>query len=204
VAALKQTHGLDWPLPRLGCPDLLVARVPDDGGTPRLHGISTAECEHLPKLTVVGNHAVVASVLSVPKAPEPNDTSQYDIGVSIVDLTTGAVISRRFAFVEDDWVEAIAPCGPNVCVAGTTGAKSVDTGSVVTYGTGFVLPVSLSGEPGKVWHVTSPRHAVIQHLAPGKEGLLFFATVNGPITHTADQDPLLGFNEGLLGIVGGI
>jgi hypothetical protein len=160
----------------------------------------------LPKLTVVGNHAVVSSVVQIAKPPEPNDTYQYDIGLGIVDLSTGQTISRLIAFEEDNWVNAIAPCGADrICVAGVTGSKSVDTGSTVTFGKGFVLPVSLTGEPGKLWLLTSPRHSEIEKLVPGRAGgVLFFATVNGPITHTADGDPWLGFNEGLLGVVEGI
>jgi hypothetical protein len=46
------------------------------------------------------------------------------------------------------------------------------------------------------------RHAEVHHVAPGPEDSLYFvATVNGPITHTADDDLSLGESEGLLGNV---
>jgi hypothetical protein len=207
LAALKTSRNLDFPLPSdPRCPDVLIAKVPDDGSAPQLHSIPTPECESLPKLTVVGNRAVVSSVLPIAKPPEPNDAYQYDIGLGIVDLSTGRTISRVIAFEEDNWVNAIAPCGADrVCLAGVTGSKSVDTGSTVSFGKGFVLPVSLTGEPGKLWLSSSPRHSEIQKLVAGAGGaVLFFGTVNGPITHTADADPWLGFNEGLFGLVEGI
>jgi hypothetical protein len=167
--------------------------------------VPSAECETLPRLTVVGQHAVVASLVSVAKAPEPNDTQQFDIGLAIVNLSTGKVVARTIALGEDDIVHSLAPCGTDrVCLAGTTGARSVDTGSTVTMGNGFVLPVSLEGEPATPWHVRSRRHSEIRHVATRPGGLFFFGIVNGAITHTADSDPWLGFNEAILGTVGGI
>jgi hypothetical protein len=81
-----------------------------------------------------------------------------------------------------------------------TGARSVDTGSVVTFGDGFIQRLSVSGDLDQRWILTSPRHSRITHLAEGAdESLFFFATKNGPITHTADQDPTLAYNEGILG-----
>jgi hypothetical protein len=196
LAALAAARGLD---PR--CPDIVVVHL-SPAGTSRYHAVPTPECEQLPQLTVVDNHAVVSSVVQVARTPEPNDTFQYDIGLAIVDLATGAAITRTIAMGEDDVVQTIAPCGPaRVCLAGETGAKTVDTGSTVSFGTGFVLPVSVTGEAGKPWHVTSPRHAEVLLLAPRPGGVVFFATVNGPITHTAEGNPALGFNEALLGTV---
>ena len=72
----------------------------------------------------------------------------------------------------------------------------------MTFGHGFVLPVSLDGEPGELWTLTGPRHTVIERTSMSAAGdLLFFATTDGPITHTADADPMLRFNKRLLGVV---
>lgn len=207
IAALNQAYGLALPLPEgPTCSDVVVVLVSADGTQRTYWSVPTPGCEALPKLAVVGQRAVVASWISVAKPPEPNDTAQYDIGISIVDLATGETSSRTLAWHEDDIAHSIAPCGENrVCLGGTTGARSVDTGSTVTYGKGFVLPLSLIGEPGVLWTLTSARHTVVHHVAPGPDdSVYFFATVNGPITHTADNDPSLGYNEGLLGKVRGL
>jgi hypothetical protein len=207
LAALSMARGIAFTLPTdPRCPDVLIASFPNDAARgPRYFSVPTAGCEYLPQMAVVDNHAVVATVLRVPKSPPlPNDTSQFDIGLAIVDLTTGETVSRSFAIDEDDVVYGVAACGAGrVCLAGLTGALAVDTGSTVTYGDGFVLPVSLAGEPQPRWTLTSPRHSEIRHIAPRPGGLLFFAIVNGPITHTADGDPWLGFNEGMLGTIDG-
>jgi hypothetical protein len=72
----------------------------------------------------------------------------------------------------------------------------------VTFGDGFIQRLSISGELGQRWILESARHSKITHLAPGAPGTLhFFATVNGPITHTADSDPSLGYNQGILGVI---
>lgn len=203
LAALSALHGVELPLPLdPRCPDVVVALVVEPGAPPRYFSVPTPGCERLPKLGVVDGHAVVASVLRVDKEPEPNDTHQYDLALGIVDLATGAVSSHVIALSEDDIVHAVAPCGDQtVCLAGTTGARSVDTGSTVTMGDGFVLPVTLAGEVGDVWRLVSARHSEIQKLVWSGTTLAFFATVNGAITHTADADPWLGFNEGLLGTI---
>jgi hypothetical protein len=205
LAALSAALGLDLPLPAdPRCGDVVVATIASDGTTARYFSVPTAACETLPRLTVVDNHAVVATVVPVAKPPEPNDTDQYDVGLAIVDLATGAFVSRTLALEENDLAFALAPCGAaRVCVAGTTGARSVDTGSTVTFGDGFVWPVTLAGEAETPWILTSPRHTEIHHVVPRSGGLLFFAIVNGAITHTADGDPWLGFNEGLLGSIAG-
>jgi hypothetical protein len=206
LAALSMARGVGLTLPAdPRCADVLIVHLPNDPARgPRYFSVPTAGCEALPKLAVVDNHAVVATWLKVDKPPQPNDTFQYDIGLAIVDLATGQTVSRSLALDEDDIVYAVSPCGAGrACLAGLTGALSVDTGSTVTYGEGFVLPVSLTGAPEPRWTLTSPRHAEIRHLAPRPGGLLFFATVNGPITHTADADPWLGFNEALLGTIDG-
>jgi hypothetical protein len=204
-AAFKAWANVDLPVPAdPRCPDVVVGHFPDDGMPARYFGIPTPECEYLTELTVVGRHAVVASVVAIPKEPEPNDTTQHDISLGIVDLSSGAVVTRRISFVEDDWIRGLAPCGASrVCLAGMTGARSVDTGSTITFGDGFVLPVELTGEPGELRRVTSPRHSDVWEIATHPNGVLLFATVNGPITHTADGDPMLGFNEGLLALIEG-
>jgi hypothetical protein len=205
LAALAAARGIDLPRPAdPRCPDVIVAHLRADGTNLRYFAVPTAACEALPKLAVVDNHAVVATVVKADKPPEPNDTYQYDIGLAIVNLATGEVRSHALALREDDWVHALAACGPGrVCLAGLTGARMVDTGSTVSNGGGFVLPVSLAGAPGSPWTLTSPRHSEILHLVPRPGGLLFFATVNGPITHTADNDRWLGFNEAMLGTIDG-
>jgi hypothetical protein len=205
LAAVSAARGIDLAKPDdPRCADVVVAHLRADGSNTRYFAVPTPGCDRLPKLAVVDNHAVVSTVVAVDKPPEPNDTKQYDIGLAIVNLASGAVHSRLLAMNEDDWVHALAACGPGrVCLAGVTGSRSVDTGSVVTNGDGFVWPVSLAGEPGTPWKLTSARHSEIQHLAPRPGGLLFFATVDGPITHTADGDPWLGFNKGMLGTIEG-
>jgi hypothetical protein len=207
LAALSMARGIGFTLPAdPRCPDVLIAHFPNDPSrAPRYFSVPTAGCEYLPQLAVVDNHAVVATALRVAKEPPlPNDSSQYDIGLAIVDLATGATVSKSLAIDEDDIVYALSACGTGrVCLAGLTGALSVDTGSTVTFGDGFVLPVTLAGTPQPRWTLTSPRHSEIRHLAPRPGGLLFFAIVNGPITHTADSDPWLGFNEGMLGTIDG-
>jgi hypothetical protein len=206
LAALSMARGTGFTLPAdPRCPDVLVVHIPSDRTrAARYFSVPTAGCERLPKLAVVDNHAIVATILPVAKPPAPNDTSQYDIGLAIVNLATGQPVSRTLALEEDDVVYAVAACGPGrACLAGLTGSTAVDTGSTVTFADGFVLPVSLAGEPGTPWILTSPRHSEIRDLVPRPGGLLFFATVNGPITHTADGDPWLGFNEGMLGTIDG-
>lgn len=205
LVALNAAHGLELALPAdPRCPDVVVASFGGLSEPARYVSVPTPECEQLPKLAVVDGHAVVATVLRIEKPPEPNDTSQYDIGLAIVNLTTGAVLSRSIAFgAEDDIVHAVAACGTgNVCLGGMTGAKSVDTGSTVSLGDGFVLPVTLSGEVGERWTLRSSRHSEVRLLAAAESGLLFFATVDGAITHTADSDPWLGYNQGLFGLIG--
>jgi hypothetical protein len=201
---LKLWANVELPLPAdPRCPDPVFAHIPANGGAIRYLSAATPECEALPKLAVVGHHAVLASVLRTPKTPEPNDTYQYDLGVVVADLVTGEVRNLRVAYVEDDWAYTVAQCGENrVCVGGVTGSKSVDTGSTVTFGKGFVVPIDVrTGEVGELRSIASPRHAEVRELVPHPDGVLFFATVNGPITHTADADRWLGFNEGLLGLL---
>ena len=203
LAALAASRGLDLPLPvDPRCPDVVIATFGAADGAARFFAVPTPECEALPKLTVVGDHAVVATVVKVEKAPEPNDTFQYDVGLTIVDLTSGEAHSHVFGFHEDDIPHSLAPCGSDhVCVAGSTGARSVNTGSTVTFGDGFIVAVSLAGEVGTPWTLHGERHTEILHVGPRPGGVVFFATVNGPITHTADSDPWLGFNEAILGAV---
>jgi len=201
LAALAQAERFDGELPDdPRCGEVLVARF--DGGEPTYFAAATEYCEALPVFTVVGEHAVVATSVASAKAPEPYDTFQYDIGLTIVDLVSGRVTNQLIAFQEDDIPRALARCGrERVCLGGTTGAKSVDTGSTVTEGEGFVLPISVNGVLGRRWTLTGPRHTEIRLLVPSPNGALYFATVNGPITHTADADPWLGYNEGMLGEV---
>lgn len=204
IAALNVQRGLNLPLPNdTACADILVIRVPDDGRDPDYWVVPTDACESLPKLTVVDGHAVVASILPIAKTPSPNDTEQYDMGVSLVEFATSRVQSAMFGADEDEWVEAIAPCGGGrACLAGVFGSQSVDTGSVVTFGDGFIIPVSMDGLFGSMWTLTSARHATVRDLVAIDRGdVLFFATTNGPITHTGDNDRTLNFNEGVLGVV---
>ncbi len=203
IAAINLHYGLDLALPEVPtCADVLVVRI-SDSGERTYWVVPTAACERLPKLTVVDDHAVVASVVSVEKTPSPNDTAQYDVALSIVDMTGSTTLSTAFGGEEDEWVEAVAPCGQGlVCVAGVLGSRSVDTGSVVSFGDGFILPVELDGTIGTVWTITSARHSTVWDLAATADGrVLFFSTTNGPITHTGDHDPTLMFNEGRLGVV---
>ena len=153
---------------------------------------------------MVQGHAVVASWSHTPKPPEPNDTFQYDIALSIVELTTGDIQNLLLDFAEDDLVHAVSPCGARVCLAGVTGAKSVNTGSTVSYGQGFMLPVSLDGQLGSRIHLSSARHAEVLLMTASADRVTFFATVDGPITHTADVDRWLGYNRAILGIVEGL
>lgn len=199
IAAVNAENGLSLPLPsEPDCSDVVVTHASAEGSL-QYWVIPTPVCEGLPHLAVVGQHAVVASWLSVPKEPEWNDTRQSDIGLSYLDMVTGATFSRVIAFHEDDIPYDIAPCGERVCIAGTTGAKSVDTGSIVTYGDGFILPVGLDGEFGTLTRLTSPRHSEVLALATGRRSVFFYATVDGPITHTADNDPSLKYSYALLG-----
>ena len=170
-------------------------------GTLNGTSIPTPECEALPVLSVVDGHAVVTAWVATPTIPPaPNDTSQYDIGLSVLDLSSSSVVHEIISMNEDDIVEALAPCGNGeVCLAGTTGTRSVDTGSRVTDGDGFVLPVSLSDTRGTRWTLHSERNSEVELLAPRADGsVLFFASSDGPITHT---DPTLRYNRGLLGVV---
>ena len=203
IAAINLHYGLDLPLPEVPtCADILVVRILDNGDR-AYWVVPTATCERLPKLTVVNDHAVVASVVSVDKTPSPNDTAQYDVALSVVDMATSATWSTTFGGDDDEWVEAIAPCGEGrVCVAGVLGSRSVDTGSVVTFGDGFIVPMALDGTMSAPWTITSARHSTVWDLAStADDRVLFFATTNGPITHTGDHDPTLMFNEGRLGVV---
>ena len=203
LAAINTHYGVDLPLPAdPACADILVVRMHDTGERD-YWVVPTAVCEALPELAVVGDTAVVASVVSVSKAPAPNDTSEYDVGISFVDMTTSSTRSVVFGGSDDEWVESIAPCGEaKVCIGGVAGSRSVDTGSVVTFGDGFILPVSVDGEIGAPWTLTSSRHSTVWDLSPVDDGrVLFIATTNGPITHTGDADPSLDFDEGRLGYV---
>lgn len=207
LAALRPWANAELPLPDdPRCPDLIVAHLPASGGAPRYFGAPTPECEKNPELAVVEGHAVVASVLHLLKDPEPNDTRQYDVAVTVVNLEDGSVRHVRFAGTEDDVSYAVAPCGPHLaCIGGQRGSESVDTGSVVTYGDGFIAPIDVrTAELGAVRTLTSPRHTEVRKLAPHPSGVLFFAIVDGPITHTADPDRWLGFNKGQLGLVEGL
>jgi hypothetical protein len=204
LAALAASRGVVLPLPTDPlCHDVVIARISADGQQVQYWSVPTLECEALPQLAVVAGHAVVASWISVAIPPAPNDTSQYDVALAVLDLSSGGTVRTTIGFSEDDIVEALAPCGPAmVCLAGMTGTRSVDTGSRVTFGDGFVLPVSLSGTLGARWSLRSERHTTIPLLAPRDDGsVLFFATVDGPITHTADGDQSLRYNRGVLGIV---
>jgi len=204
LAALSEASGVVLPLPDdPTCSDVLVARISADGQTLHYWTIPTPECESLPELTFVAGRAVVASSITVSSPPQPNDTSQIDISLSLLDLARGEAIHTTIAMNEDDIVDAMAACGDNaVCLAGMTGTRSVDTGSRVTYGDGFILQVSLDGTIGPRWTLHSERHTNIALATPAAAGsMLFFATVDGPITHTGDADPSLRYNRGLLGVV---
>ena len=204
VAALNLEQNLDLPLSEdPTCADIVVAHVSDDGDDVRYTLVPTDLCEWLPKLAVVNGHAIVASIVGVPKAPTANDSEQYDLGVSVVDLGSSATRSVLYGGDEDEWVEAITPCGNGrACIAGVFGSRSVDTGSVVTFGDGFIVDVSIDGDFGTPWTMTSPRHSRVFDVAPTDRGdVLFFGTTNGPITHTGDSDARLNFNEGRLGVV---
>lgn len=199
LSALAASRGVVLPRPAdPTCHEMMIIEVPEDGSGATYRVVPTEACELLPEVGVLGEHAFVAAVVD---GPSTNDAAQSDISLAVVDRTTGDDARHRtFAFEEDDVVHGMAPCGERMCLVGLTGSRSVDTGSRVTYGRGFVLPLGVDGEAGPLWTVGSPRHAVTTHAAPGRDGrLLFVATVNGPITHTADHDPSLRFNEAIVG-----
>ena len=206
LTALRAERGVQLPLPQdPRCADVLIAEVNNDGSGARFWSIPTPTCESLPQVTVVENSVVVASVVPTAIDPQPNDTEQYDIGLGILDLSSGRVTADlRISLREDDWVQALVPCGAgDVCLVGSTGARSVDTGSTVSFGDGLLLRMSVEGELLDQWTLSSPRHTVITHVTPGvfSGAPAFFATWNGPITHTADSDPTLAFNHGTLGVL---
>jgi hypothetical protein len=202
IAALNQARNLSLALPdEPTCADIVVVWIASDGQAVRYWSIPTPVCELLPQLGVSGQHVIVASTVSVAKAPEPNDTSQLDISVGTLDRSSGVTGSRILDFGEDDIVHAVARCGARLCVAGVTGARSVDTGSTITFGSGFLLPLAPDGEPHDMVRLGSARHSEILQLAPSAQSLLFFGSFDGPITHTADQDRWLGYNRVLLGSI---
>lgn len=201
LAALNRGRGLTLPLPSdARCTDVLLIQVDSQGNNLRYQVAPTAPCERLLKLAVVGRRAYVASWVQRDKPPEPNDTYEYDIGLSVFPLDGGEAQSRLIDLREDDLPYGIARCGQRACVAGLTGSRSVNTGSTVTYGNGFVLPLSADGAPDAPRvTLTSARHSEIRLLTESNGVLLFFATTDGPITHTAEADRWLGYNRGWLG-----
>ena len=84
-------------------------------------------------------------------------------------------------------------------VAGSTDSSQVDTGSVVKTADSFLSVISKNGTATLIHQFGTDRDDRITSLLSANNELFVAGNENGPITHTADQNPELGYQNWFIG-----
>ncbi|MBZ4423142.1 hypothetical protein [Myxococcus sp. RHSTA-1-4] len=202
AAAWQQRFGreLAW---RGGEADILVQRISPDGRflSAQLHG--NEQTEQLVGMGVHQGELLIGAVSRVLKHDRPNDTTEWDLVLMRARLEAGTLLQHRVIDVarEDLAYDFQVDAQGRVWFAGVSDFLQVDTNSLVEFGQGLLLRTDVQGERTESLLLKGPRHVTVRRLALHPDGTLRFAgTFDGPITHTGDEDPSLGFSHVMLGV----
>jgi hypothetical protein len=202
AAAWQQHFGreLAW---RGGRVDVLVQRIGPDGRhhAAQLHG--NEHDEQLVGMGVYRGELLIGATSRVPKYDRPNDTTEWDLILMRAHMEDGTLLHHRVV----DFAREDLPYDFQVDVegrawfAGVTDFLQVDTNSWMESGQGMLLRMDAQGERVESLLLKGPRQVIVERLAFAPDGSVRFAgTYDGPITHTDDEDPSLGFDRVMLGV----
>lgn len=202
AAAWQQHFGreLVW---RGGDSDVLVQRIAPDGRflTAQLHG-----GEHNEQMLGIGvyqGELLIGATSRIRKYDLPNDTTEWDLILMRVRPEDGSLLLYRVVDLsrEDLAYDFQVDKEGRAWFAGLSDFLQVDTNSWVEFGQGMLLRTDAQGERVESLLLKGPRQVIVERLAFGPDGAVRFAgTFDGPITHTDDEDPSLGFDHVMLGV----
>ncbi|WP_437995426.1 hypothetical protein WMF26_29505 [Sorangium sp. So ce185] len=202
AAAWRQHFGreLAW---RGGRVDVLVQRIGPDG---RQHAAQLHGNEHDEQLVGMGvyrGELLIGATSRVPKYDRPNDTTEWDLILMRAHMEDWTLLHHRVI----DFAREDLPYDFQVDVegrawfAGVTDFLQVDTNSWTESGQGMLLRMDAQGERVESLLLKGPRQVIVERLAFAPDRSVRFAgTYDGPITHTDDNDPSLGFDHVMLGV----
>ena len=105
----------------------------------------------------------------------------------------------EFSITKESNLYAAAFLKGRLLVAGSTGSLQVDSGSVVEAADAFVSSISSNGAITTLARFGTDRHDRVTSLLSVGDEVFLSGQQNGPITHTADANPQLGYQEWFLG-----
>lgn len=185
-----------------GDADVLVSRFSADGARLSAGLLGGPGPELVRGLQVAGDGIRVLAETTLVKHPDrPNSTLERDLvllaGDPARNLTEQAV---QINLCNDDYLSTAIPLpGGGFLAAGGACGIQVDTGSLITNRTGYLLAVGGDGRREAVTWLSGLRDTMVQALTRLPSGELALAGFrNAPITHTDDSER---FNEGWVDVL---
>jgi len=132
-----------------------------------------------------------------------SSSTEWDMLLAEISPEAGDTLGYHFIHHDKEDIARDLKLMPNdnFIFSGSTGFVQVDTNSIVSYGSGFLLEVSPAGQSISLAVLSQPRDTDILSIDVIESNLIMFAgQFDGPITHTCDSDRNKCYQSGVVGI----
>lgn len=209
AAGLIDTLAFDWHFNQridhqtsLSQSDLMITVINSSGKIESVVMKGSKEISENPvSLKIIDSDYLIGFDSLIKKFNRPNDTMESDIGLMTISSRSRESQIMLIDLDKEDWLYdmEIAHNG-NINLMGYTGFTQVDTHSIVSYGSGFVLELDWQGTILEKAILSGPRDVKAMDACYLNEEMYVVGKMNGPISHTCDlsNDPLCNQKKGFL------